>query len=564
MKNKIYKLLSLFLFILFPTMVSALGDYYLRGTSTLIPGNEGSIVVGVRVSSSSVNAASGNITNSNNSCVQIKSISGLNGTSTRNGSFIYANLAGGATGSVDLLKIVVYASSSSCSSTIKITDPALGFSDGGTSTNGASININVTAPLSTNNNLSKLTINNGTLSPTFNSSITNYNVTVESNISSININANAEDSKSTVSGTGTKNLSYGKNSFNIVVKAQNGSTKTYTINVIRKDNRGSDTTLKSLTVNGGTLTPSFNKDTYEYNLSVPYSINKLNINATPNDSKSVVTLYNPELVAEETTQVKITVKAENGNTKTYNINVSRGKDPNKILSKDNNLISLIPSVGILSPVFDSNKTNYVIYLPYEIDNIHFDYQVSDTKYAKVESNNDERLKPNSANKFIFKVSAEDESIKEYTVIVYRAENPESDSLNAINAPTSTKLKSITITNGKLINEFNSDIYSYTYKKNKDFKIEYELEDESSYANIYYQDNNIYIIVENESGDTTIYCLHEYKKENNNIKYIIIIITLIIVIILLILGIIYKDKILKKINKKHKNSKKNKIKKTPSK
>lgn len=90
------------------------------------------------------------------------------------------------------------------------------------------------ATYSKNNNLRSLSIDGLKLSPSFSKNTTNYKVEAPSNITKINIHASVEDSKSRVSGTGSKEVSEGENKFNIVVTAQNGSKKTYvvTVNVI--------------------------------------------------------------------------------------------------------------------------------------------------------------------------------------------------------------------------------------------------------------------------------------------------------------------------------------------
>lgn len=544
--------LSLFFFAIIPIKVFALGDYYISGTSVINPGNSSELIVGVKVNSSSLNAASGYISNSNDGCVKINSIISVNGTNVKGNSFIYANMNGGATGNVSLLKISVTASGQSCQSVIKVNDAAVGYSDGGSSTKLATYTVNVTAPLSTNNNLASLNINQGSLSPGFNANTTNYNVTVESNVSSINISASVADSKASLSGTGNKNLNYGKNTYNIVVKAQNGNTKTYTINVTRKDTRSSDATLKQIRLTNVNSDINFNKDKTDYNLSVPYEITKLNIDAIPNDSKSKISITNPDLISEETQQVVLKVTAENGNTKTYTINVSRQKDPNKVLNTDNNLISLSSSIGMLSPVFDSNKTNYFIYLPYEVENITFNYEVSDKRYASVEVIGEDRLKPDTGNKYLFNVKAEDESIKTYTVTVFRAKNPEEEITKSIDSPITTQLKELKITNGKLNQKFDPNVYSYTYKKKDGFKIDYELMEESSFVNVYEEDNNIYIVVEDELGNMTVYCLHLLETDYKVIALTASTIIFAVISLLLIIDKFFKEKILK--NKKKKTKK----------
>lgn len=79
------------------------------------------------------------------------------------------------------------------------------------------------------NNLSSLSISQGTLSPEFSSGTTSYKVDFTSDISKFTIDAKAKDSKAKVSGTGEKELKIGENNFIITVVAENGAKKTYTI-----------------------------------------------------------------------------------------------------------------------------------------------------------------------------------------------------------------------------------------------------------------------------------------------------------------------------------------------
>lgn len=85
------------------------------------------------------------------------------------------------------------------------------------------------ATYSTNNNLSKLSIKDYQISPTFNKNTLEYNVTVNSNVEEITINASVEDSNSSLTGTGTFKVSEGENKFNIIVTSQKGTKKTYTL-----------------------------------------------------------------------------------------------------------------------------------------------------------------------------------------------------------------------------------------------------------------------------------------------------------------------------------------------
>lgn len=93
----------------------------------------------------------------------------------------------------------------------------------------------VEASYSKNNNLSSLTISSGELSPEFNKNTTEYSVTVENEINKITISGNKDDSKSYVDGLKEYDLEEGNNRIEVKVTAQNGSAKTYVINVTRKE-----------------------------------------------------------------------------------------------------------------------------------------------------------------------------------------------------------------------------------------------------------------------------------------------------------------------------------------
>lgn len=91
------------------------------------------------------------------------------------------------------------------------------------------------ASYSKNNNLKELSIEGYELSPKFDKDILEYTLELENGIESINVLATKEDSTASVSGTGEIAISEGVNQVKVVVTAQNGSTKTYIINVTVKE-----------------------------------------------------------------------------------------------------------------------------------------------------------------------------------------------------------------------------------------------------------------------------------------------------------------------------------------
>ena len=85
------------------------------------------------------------------------------------------------------------------------------------------------ASYSSNNYLSSLSIKGYNLSPTFSKDVTKYTLELDETVEKIKIIATAEDTKSTLTGNGTKKVSEGENKLKVVVTAENGSKKTYTI-----------------------------------------------------------------------------------------------------------------------------------------------------------------------------------------------------------------------------------------------------------------------------------------------------------------------------------------------
>ncbi len=123
--------------------------------------------------------------------------------------------------------------------------------------------------------------------------------------------------------------------------------------------------LSSLSVEEGTLNPGFKAGITTYNIGeVDYSVSKLNITYTTEDAKSTVTISGNNLAVGANT-VSVTVKAENGATKTYKISVTRKQDPNYVPSSNAALGGITISSGAISPGFSSEVTDYIVYLPYE-------------------------------------------------------------------------------------------------------------------------------------------------------------------------------------------------------
>lgn len=176
--------------------------------------------------------------------------------------------------------------------------------------------------------------------------------------------------------------------------------------------------LTGLTVSNATISPAFDANTTSYTAKVPFSVSKLDIKATAED-KATVSVSNPTLTPGGTTNVVITVKAENGAKKTYTIKVTREQDPNYKASNNNKLSGISIDGFLLSPRFNADTTNYVVWLPYETESIKVSGKAADGK-ASVEVIGGDKLAAGQGNTVKVICTAEDGSKKEYVVVAKRA------------------------------------------------------------------------------------------------------------------------------------------------
>lgn len=112
---------------------------------------------------------------------------------------------------------------------------------------------------SPNNWLASLGISGYSLTPSFDGGTTEYSLIVENSVTSVAVSASAVRSDSGISGTGTIGLSVGTNTIPVTVTAQNGSTRTYTITVVRKNESGGipDTPVQPSTPEGPKMNTSY-------------------------------------------------------------------------------------------------------------------------------------------------------------------------------------------------------------------------------------------------------------------------------------------------------------------
>lgn len=130
--------------------------------------------------------------------------------------------------------------------------------------------------LSSDSYLQSLIIDN--LGFNFDKNILEYNLNTE--LDEINISAISSNENSTISGIGKKILELGNNSFNIIVTAEDNSTRTYTLNVNKVKMEDNKIIFNGLTVN--------EDKNYIYKIEVGTSIDTIINSVSTNGKVSVI------------------------------------------------------------------------------------------------------------------------------------------------------------------------------------------------------------------------------------------------------------------------------------
>lgn len=265
------------------------------------------------------------------------------------------------------------------------------------------------------NTLSSLEVENNKITPEFNKNTVNYTLTVKKDVTSVKINATLESDKSSFNkgyGPRTVNLNYGVNNVVIKVTNESGAVKTYTIKITREDDRSSNNYLKSLNVSSGDFT--FNKKTLNYSFTVPNEVTSLKVFAAAEDTKSTVSGVKTYNLKEGLNKITITVTAENKQTRTYTLQVTR--IVKNITKETNNKLESL-EITNYQINFDPETTIYNLTIENE-KSLNITPKVQDSS-SSVVVNGNENLKDGSVIKLV--VTAVDGSTKEYIINISKNE-----------------------------------------------------------------------------------------------------------------------------------------------
>ncbi len=257
-------------------------------------------------------------------------------------------------------------------------------------------------------------------------------------------------------------LKLGDNIVTITVTAENGSKRVY--KVIINKTKSNDVYLKSLTPSEGKLEPKFDKNQLSYTVNLDKNVGTFGLDAIPNDKNSTlsytfngkpVTSLDNLILRDGPNHITITVTAEDGSIRTYNVTVN--KEPNEV-DRNSLLESLTDSLGKIE--FNPYKNNYTIGVDTTIDSISMtaipsskDATISYTFNGQTVDDLSKLDLKTGDNTVIITVTAKDGITKSvYTVTINKGLDDKSNSLMKLEVINSE---------AKLVPIFNENTLGYT-------------------------------------------------------------------------------------------------------
>ncbi len=383
-------------------------------------------------------------------------------------------------------------------------------------------------------------------------------ISVPYSVADTTITANLNDPSATLEFTPTWTLNTDhnnntKNTFTIKVKAEDCKYNTTAVpgNVcteetyhfaINREAPSKDVSLSNLKIedliNSGELLNETNPTKDDFNITTPANTSKIKVTATPNDSKSTVTVLNTNSsgenlinVGENTITVNVTSEAgANGITKSYTIHVKRLSNETKLKSLN---VTSNP-IGTFLPTFNANLDvtvgKYTYTYPSTVSSIEISATVEDTDKAYVsildktkgETVNDTNKKLNTSTKTVgidtkevsIIVTGENGDTREYAIDLTKTKS------------TDNALKSLSISNGTIKETFQPNITEYTaeVEANVDSVTVTAIPRDEQNATVteitgntnlqFGSNNKIYIRVKAENDSIQTYTITITRKESN--------------------------------------------------
>ena len=232
---------------------------------------------------------------------------------------------------------------------------------------------------------------------------------------------------------------------------------------IGESNDISNSKLQNLRLNIEGLVPEFNKDVFDYYLTVNNNINNLEILTVPENKNSKIEIIGNENLKEGLNIIKVQITSEDNSSSTsYIINVTK---TNNIEDANTNLETLAIQNYLLYPNFDNTVTNYNVEVANDTNNINL-LAISEDEEAKIEIDKNDKLQEGNNTIKITVTAKNNYTKKVYKINVYkRNENEEKEykleqeeNKELLNNIQKTSTNQEDNNNQKQTEEQNKDIY----------------------------------------------------------------------------------------------------------
>ena len=216
-----------------------------------------------------------------------------------------------------------------------------------------------------------------------------------------------------------------------------------------KNNDKSNSKLQNLRLNIEGMVPDFNKDIYNYYLTVNDNINNIEVLTIGENNNSKITVTGNENLKDGLNIIKIQVTSEdNANNSEYIINVTK---TNNIEDANTNLETLAIKDVLLYPSFDNSVTNYNVEVSNDTYNITL-LAIPEDEEASIDIVKSDVLQEGNNEIKITVTAKNNYTKKDYIINVYKRNYDEEieyqeeqkknqESLNDILEKTSTNIQS---------------------------------------------------------------------------------------------------------------------------
>ena len=193
---------------------------------------------------------------------------------------------------------------------------------------------------------------------TFKSNVLEYDIEVENECTEVEVYAETTSSKAKTKGTGNVKLKVGINILPVVITAEDGTTKTYTMNIDREEGEIGDEKLinkpiKSIEIEDVKLDKDFNSEIFVYDGTYIGTKKELEVKVESDNKDYVINIVgNNNLEDGNNTVTVLCTNTEDKTTLIYQINIIKNKaqkvvQTQNLKNQDNTVLYIILGIAVI-------------------------------------------------------------------------------------------------------------------------------------------------------------------------------------------------------------------------